>query len=178
MHNLGFEPAEGAEYTIGGTRFPVFAHDWRRIDVEEWLEILHTRQAGAPATAADGADVAVLSEPQFAEAVRSALHDLHTPNPLQEDPLLRSRVVRRSQRDGMAPAETLQELLKTAVSELPPNLRVLTDRTFLHPVTTQERTAESLHLSFNTYRRHRDRAVMNITEWLWAGETGNRMSTR
>jgi hypothetical protein len=59
---------------------------------------------------------------------------------------------------------------------LPPNLRVLADRTFLHPVTTQERIAQSLHLSFNTYRRHRDRAVAGIAEWLWAGETGHRMS--
>jgi len=27
MHHLDFELAEGAEYTIGSTRFPVFAHD-------------------------------------------------------------------------------------------------------------------------------------------------------
>ncbi|WP_246586284.1 ATP-binding protein [Streptomyces yatensis] len=176
MHNLGFEPAKGAEYTIGSTRFPVFAHDWRRTDVDEWLEILHARQAGALATAADGTDNTVLSEPQFAEAVQAALRDLRTPNLLQENPLLRSRAVRQNQRDGNAPAETLRELLETAVSVLPPNLRVLADRTFLHPVTTQERIAESLHLSFNTYRRHRDRAVTSITEWLWAAETGHRTS--
>lgn len=115
----------------------------------------------------------MLSEPQFAEAVRSALRDLHTPNPLRENPLLRSRVVRQNQRDGMTPAETLRELLEVAVSVLPPNLKILTDRTFLHPVTTQERIAEGLHLSFNTYRRHRDRAVTNVTEWLWAGEIGH-----
>jgi hypothetical protein len=177
MHNLGFEPAEGAEYTIGGMRFPVYAHDWRRADVEEWLEILHARQEGALAAAADGAGNTVLSEPQFAGAVRSALRDLHTPHLLQENPLLRSRVVRQSQRDGMTPAETLQELLEIAATTLPPNLRVLTDRTFLHRITTQERIAEDLHLSFNTYRRHRDRAVTNITQWLWAGETGHRTST-
>jgi hypothetical protein len=178
MYNLGFEPAQGAEYTIGRTRYPVFAHDWRRTDVGEWLEILHARQEGAPARAADAAGNAVLSEPQFAEAVRSALRDLHKPNLLRENPVLRSRVVRQNRRDGMTLAETLRELLETAVSVLPPNLQVLTDRTFLHPVTTQERIAEGLHLSFNTYRRHRDRAVTNITEWLWAGETGHRTSTR
>ena len=119
----------------------------------------------------------MLSEPQFAEAVRSALRDLHTPSLLRENPLLRSRVVRRSQRNGTAPAQTLRELLETAVSVLPPDLKALTGRTFLHPVTTQERIAESLHLSFNTYRRHRDRAVTDITEWLWAGETGHRTNS-
>jgi hypothetical protein len=142
------------------------------------MEILHARQEGAPARAADDAGIAVLSEPQFAEAVRSALRDLRKPNLLRENPLLRSRVVRQNRRDGMTLAETLRELLETAVSVLPPNLRVLTARTFLHPVTAQERIAEGLHLSFNTYRRHRDRAVTNITEWLWAGETGHRTSTR
>jgi hypothetical protein len=177
MHNLDFEPAKGAEYTIGSTRFPVFAHDWRRTDVEEWLEVLHARQAGALTRAADDAGKTVLSESQFAAAVRSALRDLQTTNLLQENPLLRSRVVRQSQREGMAPVETLRELLEMAVGVLPPNLRILTDRTFLHPVTTQERIAESLHLSFNTYRRHRDRAVRNITDWLWAKETGHRAST-
>ena len=34
------------------------------------------------------------------------------------------------------------------------------------------------YLSYNTYRRHRDRAVTKMTEWLWAGETGHRTSTR
>ena len=120
----------------------------------------------------------MLSEPQFAEAVRSALRDLHTPTLLRENPVLRSRVVRQNRRDGMTLAETPRELLETAVSVLPPDLRVLADRTFLHSITAQERIAEGLHLSFNTYRRHRDRAVTDITEWLWAGETGNRTSTR
>jgi len=177
MHHLDFEPAKGAEYTIGSTRFPVFAHDWRRTDVDEWLEIIHARQAGAPTRAVEDAGNTVLSEQQFTDAVRSALRDLRTPSLLKENPLLRSRVVRQNHRDGMAPAETLRELLEMAATTLPPNLRVLTDRTFLHPVTTQERIAEGLYLSFNTYRRHRDRAVTNITQWLWAGETGNRTST-
>jgi len=78
----------------------------------------------------------------------------------------------------MTPAETLGELLQTAVSVLPTNLRALADRTFLHPVATQERIAQDLYLSYNTYRRHRDRAVTKMTDWLWAGETGHRASTR
>ena len=177
MYNLDFERADGAEYTIGGTQFPVFAHDWRRTDVEDWLKVLHGRQTGAPATAADDAENTVLSELEFATAVRCALRDLRAPNLLRENPLLRSRVVRQNQRAEMAPVETLRELLETAVSALPPNLKDLTDRTFLHPVTTQERIAEGLHLSFNTYRRRRDRAVTVITEWLWSGEIGRRTGT-
>jgi hypothetical protein len=44
------------------------------------------------------------------------------------------------------------------------------NRTFLRPAATQERAAEMLHLSFSTYRRHRDRAVARIVEWLWRRE--------
>jgi hypothetical protein len=74
--------------------------------------------------------------------------------------------------------ETLGELLQAAVGALPANLRILADRAFPHPVATQERIAQDLYLSYNTYRRHRGRAVTKMTEWLRAGETGHRASTR
>jgi hypothetical protein len=164
--NLGFPSAA----------FPPQAITARAIaGLAEGFPDLADQQAGLFPARGDAGN-AVLSQSQFAEAVRSALRDLHTPNPLQESPLRRSRVVRRNQRDGMTPAETLRELLEMAASALPPDLKALTDRTFLHPVTTQERIAEGLHLSFNTYRRHRDQAVTSIAEWLWAGEIGHRTS--
>jgi hypothetical protein len=40
-------------------------------------------------------------------------------------------------------------------------------RTFLRPAPTQEKAAELLDLPFSTYRRHRDRAIEAITNWLW-----------
>jgi hypothetical protein len=75
-------------------------------------------------------------------------------------------------------SETLGELLQAAVGALPANLKILADRGFLHPVATQERIAQDLYLSYNTYRRHRGRAVAKMNEWPWAGETGHRASTR
>ncbi|WP_328606932.1 ATP-binding protein [Amycolatopsis sp. NBC_00345] len=168
LANLGFQPAPEAEYAVGDRRFPVFAHDWRRTDVTEWLRFVHARQAGASAPPAEPGN-AILSEPEFASAVRDALRDLHTPERLRDNPLLRSRMVRQHQSGGPS---ALQDLLTTGAGMLRPDLSELVDRTFLHPATTQERVAQTLHLSFNTYRRHRDRAVAHLTEWLWAREVG------
>jgi hypothetical protein len=173
LENLDFLPAPGAEYTVGGRQFPVFAHDWRRIGVAEWLRVVQARQAGAPVHHAEAGSVnAVLSEPEFARAVRDALRDLHTPERIRNNPLLDSRMVRQNESDDRRPADILRELFTTGAAALRPDLSELVDRTFLHPATTQERVAQALYLSFNTYRRRRDRAVTHLTEWLWAHEVG------
>lgn len=65
----------------------------------------------------------------------------------------------------------MQDLLKQAAQALPENLRPIVEHTFLSPdPAPQERTAALLHLSFSTYRRRRDRAVLEMTEWLWNQE--------
>ena len=178
MEVLDFWRADDADYVVGGAGYPVFAHDWRRSDAQEWLELVADREVGTSTRATgEQAGNAVLSEPDFAAAVRSALHDLHAPRRLQENPLLRSRVVRQHARDELAPTEMLRDLLEQAAGTLRSDLSGVVDRTFLYPVTTQERVAEELHLSFSTYRRYRDRAVAQITEWLWEREIGQRTST-
>lgn len=178
LAHLDFQPAPGAEYEVGDRRFPVFAHDWRRTDVSAWLRFVHAQQAGAPAHLAEpSSGNAVLSESEFARAVRDALRDLHTPERIRDNPLLRSRMVRQHERGDRPSADTLRDLLTTGAGVLRPDLSELVDRTFLHPVTTQERVAQALHLSFNTYRRHRDRAVAHLTEWLWAREVGQQPNT-
>ncbi|MFG1608697.1 AAA family ATPase [Actinoplanes sp. NPDC049265] len=160
---LDFWRATDADYTIGETRYPVFAHDWRRTGPAEWLELTAAREVGAPARPArERTPYLALSEPEFSDAVRAALRDLHVPARLRANPLLRSRVAR--DHDG------LRELVDSAAATLPETLREIVDRTFLRPVTPQERVAESLHLSFSTYRRHRDRAVAHIVDWMWERE--------
>ncbi|MFJ5992832.1 ATP-binding protein [Lentzea sp. NPDC092896] len=166
MESLGFRAV--TDYTVGESSYPVFAHDWRRTGVEEYTDLLHAGQLGTPAHRE-----AVLSRPEFTEAVRSALRTLHSPESLRSNPLLRSRMVRRHQRTGRTHAESLRDLLDDAVALLKPDFGMLIDRTFLRPTGVQERVAESLHLSFNTYRRHRDKAVAQLTELLWDRETGS-----
>nr|WP_221383236.1 ATP-binding protein [Actinoplanes polyasparticus] len=153
LAGLGFQPATG--FTVGGTWFPVYAHDWRRITPAEWLS----------SSAADRAypkeSAGLLSKPEFAAAVRSALRNLNDPGLLRASPLIRSGVIQP------ATAEALREQIERAAEILPSAPRELITRTFLRPVTSQERVAESMHLSFNTYRRHRDKAVAHIADRLW-----------
>jgi hypothetical protein len=116
----------------------------------------------------------VLSQPEFAAAVRAALRDLHAPDALTRNPLVRSRLVRDHTSGGDA-ASALRELITGAAEALRADPREqglfdVVNRTFLRPAATQERAAEMLHLSFSTYRRHRDRAVARIVEWLWRRE--------
>jgi hypothetical protein len=166
MDNLDFWTATDAGYTVGDTRYPVYAHDWRRTGLSEWLTLLHARQAGmSTRPTIEGAAGEVLSRPEFGEAVRSALRDLRRPDRLGENPLLRWRLT------GGSGAGRLRDLIETGTATLSPASAEVLVRTFLRPTTTQERVAEALHMSFNTYRRRRDDAVHQLTEWLWALET-------
>ena len=58
-------------------------------------------------------------------------------------------------------------MLEAGVGALEPDLAELLTRTFLRPTSNQQRVAVALHLSFNTYRRHRDKAVEQLTARLW-----------
>jgi hypothetical protein len=175
MSYIDFGRTAEADFEIGGRRYAMFAHDWRRVGIQQWLELTADRELGAPVDPDRlPAPLLVLSQPEFAEAVRDALRDLHAPDRLAGNPLLRSRVVR--ERGGeRSPAAVLGELLGEAAGTLraDPRHEVLfqvINRTFLRPAPTQERAAEQLHLSFSTYRRYRDRAVARIVDWLWQRE--------
>jgi hypothetical protein len=185
-----FHLAPEAGYQIGGRRYDVYAHDWRRLGVDDWLEMTAERELGAPFTAATGTTAeVVLSEPEFAEAVRAALRDLHHPERLAGNPLARSRLI-RDRGGGRSAAETLRAVIGEAADALRDDPREeamyrVIDRTFLRPAPTQERAAELLDLPFSTYRRYRNRGVDRIVGWLWQrelygpdGRIGHQMDTR
>ncbi|TDE38773.1 ATP-binding protein [Actinomadura sp. 6K520] len=165
-----FHHAAEAAFRIGGRRYDVYAHDWRDRGVDEWLALTAERELGAPVTAASPPEL-VLSQPEFADAVRAALRDLHRADRLAGNPLLRSRLVRGAD----DPAGELRGLVAEAAATLRDDPREeslyrVVDRTFLRPAPTQERAAEMLGLPFSTYRRHRNRAVERIAGWLWERE--------
>lgn len=170
-----FHRAPEAAFQIGGQPYDVYAHDWRRRGVEDWLDLTADRELGAPVAPSAGPETdLVLSEPEFAAAVRAALRDLRDSHRLGTNPLLRSRLV-RDVTDGKAATEVLRDLIGRAAATLRDNpreadLHHVIDRTFLRPAPTQERAAEMLGLPFSTFRRHRDRGVQHIIRWLWQRE--------
>jgi hypothetical protein len=122
----------------------------------------------------------VLSEPDFASAVRDALRDFKRAGALAGNPLLNSRLV--VQRSGNQAGEAqrisaLQKLIEEAAAQLKATpketkyYRALY-HTYFQPAANQEQAAEMLDLPFSTYRRHLVRGVDRITEILWRLEIG------
>jgi hypothetical protein len=174
-----FAHAPEADYRIGPTRYRVFAHDWRRVPVSEWLERTAARELGQHVALEAAAPAAELSRQEFAASVKQALRDLHRPHELVRNPLTASTMVQerlREQEEGR-PDRVLRDLLYDAarVLESDPRdgsrFRVI-DRTFLRPAPSQEKAAELLDLPFSTYRRYRDRGLEVITDWLWELDLG------
>jgi TolB-like protein/Flp pilus assembly protein TadD len=119
-----------------------------------------------------------LSEAEFAEAVRAALRHYLRTDLLRENPLLRSRVVEAFLRDAEAPVtpvQALKDLLRIhceRIGDAPKlaALRRVLELTWLTPMRSQQVVAESLHLSWSTYRRRLSDAMQLLAAQLWEAE--------
>jgi hypothetical protein len=179
---LEYRRVADAEFDVDGHHHVVFAHDFRLDGPEAWLDLMGNRELDEdPRSSAHALAVATepaLSKAEFAAAVRTALRDLHRPDNLAANPLVRLRQLRRA--DGAhVDANGLAELVAAAAQTLAADPRDAKaqrtiDRTYLRPATTQELAAELLELPFSTYRRHLTRGIDRIVRELWARRTGNR----
>lgn len=153
--------------------FGVFGMDWRTMPISAWLEMLGERELLTEPIPPKPTkpSLLVLSQPEFGEAIKSALRDYTRPPALGKNPLMRSRMV---QQRGSDPG-ILHGLLREAAESLKANpkdekLYRAIQRTYLEPAATQELAAELLDLPFSTYRRHLTAGLERITEWLWQRE--------
>ncbi|HET9661448.1 MAG TPA: ATP-binding protein [Thermomicrobiales bacterium] len=173
-------PYPEAAFPVGARAYSVYGHDWRVHPVDPWLSMMGEREiASEPPTravtaASSGAQV--LSRPDFEQAVRRALRDLHEPLALGRNPLSRSRLVLDSSA-ALAAEPTLQARLLAAIENLgqsPRDAKLYRaiDRTYLRPAASQELAAEALGLPFNTYRYHLSGAIRRIVDELWRIELG------
>ena len=117
----------------------------------------------------------MLSQPEFDDSVRQALRDLHRPDLLARNPLLRTRLVHDRAGDEEPTAATLETLVAAAVETLREHPRDdklwrAVERTYVRPAATQERAAAALGLPFSTYRRHLTQGVDRVVAWLWNQE--------
>jgi hypothetical protein len=170
--------AVGADFTVGGRRFGLFAHDFRQVPVEALLELVTERALAldvTPSPPAGRPPLLVLSQPEFDQAVRQALRDLRRPDLLARNPLLRTRLVRDQAGDVEPSAAVLEALVCAAVETLREHPRDdklwrAVERTYVRPAATQERAAAALGLPFSTYRRHLTQGVDRLVAWLWDQE--------
>jgi AAA ATPase domain len=169
--------AEGADFSVGGRRYGVFAHDFRQVPIGALLERITERalaQDITPSPTTIKPPLLVLSQTEFDASVRQALRDLRRPDLLARNPLLRTRLVHDRAGDE-ASAATLGALVREAIETLrehPRDDKLLraVERTYVRPAATQERAAEALGLPFSTYRRHLTQGVDRVVGWLWDRE--------
>ncbi|WP_232660293.1 AAA family ATPase [Pseudonocardia sp. TRM90224] len=176
MKQLDFDDV-GATYAAAGREYSVFGRDWRRASLDDWLERTSGGELGRRSPPrSEAVAEEVLSEAQFAEAVRCALRDFHVRERLAGNPLVRTKIVEEVTGEG-SPVAAVQALLRSAAEVLRTEPRSeglfrCVDKAYLRPARTHERAAAELGIPYNTYRRHRDRAVARIAGWMWHHELG------
>ena len=130
----------------------------------------HTPNSGLAAfPAAPKAKVPAITYVEFAAAVKDALRDVHSPDLLARNPLLRDGLWNFG---GSAGPQELRGLLCETVHTLFDNardekLRRILELTYSEPFLKQEAVADRLALSFGTYRRHLGNARDRMARWLW-----------
>ncbi len=180
--------APDADFATGESTFAVFVHDWRVQTPALWLDVLaekeltgHAAQVATSARPAAVSTPVVLSEEEFARAVRSDLKSLARGEEPVRSPLLRARVVAERIRGGEVSlaerASALKSLLRETIQSLEGHPR--RDRayrallhTMLRPAPSQEKAAEILDLPFSTYRRHLGEGIELVVQALWLQEIG------
>ena len=167
----------GADVEVGGRRYGLFGHDYRQMPVDVLVRLWAERALAQDPTLRLGptSQVQVLSQAEFADAARQALRDLHRPDLLARNPLLRTRVVRDHAGDREVDVATLDAVMRAAIATLanqPRDDKLLraVEQTYLDPAPTQEAAAARLDLPFSTYRRHLTQGVDRVVSWLWDHE--------
>jgi hypothetical protein len=167
-----------ADFTVGGHRYTSFGHDWRTVPPSAWVAKLSLQEVGAAPVAmapTDDSILLVLSEAEFATAVRKALRDYTRADRLRESPLLRCRLITTRMASTDAISEQvglLQTLVKDAVETLsvaPADRRLhrVLFRSYLSPSRSLERAAEVLELPSSTFRRLLGTATARVATVLW-----------
>jgi hypothetical protein len=173
-----------ADFEVGGRCYGIYGHDWRVVPPMAWLALLAEREVADNPQAIPPPQIAerlvVLSETEFAAAVRDLLRDFSRPDALHGNPLLRSRLVvdrvatDAGEAERIAALRTLAKEAAEALQSSPRGMKFYRAlyHTYLQPAPTQERAAELLDLPFSTFRRHLKGGITQVTEMLWQREIG------
>lgn len=176
------------DFETEGRPYGIFYHDWRSTPPMAWLELMAEREitysaetALPPTPPPVSQAMLVLSEPEFAQAVRDALRHITRADELQGNPLVRSRLVvdrAGGEASPAARAAALHDVVVEVIDLLKSSPRQMKlyralYHTYLQPAATQELAAEVLDLPFSTYRRHLKEGIDNVVETLWGRELGS-----
>src|SRR5215831_3092145 len=119
--------------------------------------------------ATPSAMVPTITYVEFAAAVKDALRDVHSPDLLARNPLLRDGLWNFGGSAGPQELKTLMcETVRTLLGNVrDEKLRRILELTYSEPFLKQEAVADRLALSFGTYRRYLSNARDRMARWLW-----------
>ncbi|WP_406175060.1 AAA family ATPase [Streptomyces sp. NBC_00996] len=160
--------------------FTLYAHDWRTVPVQRWIEVGGTVELAGPDALPDARHaphrhatphaVTVLSHEDFDMAVSDALAAWQRRDRLARNPLVRTRMVR--DRGGDDPVEALRDACKEALDALAADpgaakyhRAVVTG--LVRGAPTREAAADRLGLPLSTFRRHLARGLERVRAHLW-----------
>lgn len=179
MSHIDFHLIEPKGVDMDNQHHGTFAHDWRAVPMNLWLNKLGASQVpvgqSRPATEI-GLTVQVLTEQRFKEAVQDALKRWQDPLELGRNPLLQSGLVHTARLPAEEAATTLRRLITAAGDRLanhPRHAKFLKtiELTYWRPAGSQELAAERLGLPFGTYRYQLRMAIDRLSQALWHQET-------
>lgn len=170
-----------ADFTAEGHTYGVYGHDWRVVTPTAWQALLAQREL-TPSAAPEPVETAVvvLSQPDFEEAVRSALQKF-TQVALADNLLVRSRLVTKACKVSKAAPSDRTDALRSLILAAADGLKATPKQakyyralhhTYFQPAPTQEQAAEALDLPFSTFRRHLKAGISAVTAFLWHREVG------
>jgi class 3 adenylate cyclase len=174
MDYLGQHLVDG-EAVAGDRSYSLFAHDWRAVSADQWMDRHVEQELFGPRPPPDtpARHLVVLSREEFGQSVRQGLRDWHRDDLLASNPLTYSRVV--AERDSSDPVSNLRGALTVGLDSLARDPRTeaayrAVATTYIRGAPTQEAAAERLGLPMSTFRRHLSRGVDTICDVLWQQE--------
>jgi hypothetical protein len=160
----------GGHYRLGGRLGSVFAHDWTAMPVRAWLDLLQDNLLHGTDVSRDRPQSALLSRPEFEQAVRDLLRAWRHRASVVDNPLVHTRLA--GDGDIETRIDNLRRVLETAVDAVQgtqrgDKLHRTLATTFFHGVPTQEAAAERLSVPFGTYRHRLSAGIDRVVEELW-----------
>ncbi len=161
---LDYHRVGAADFTVDGTTFGVYGHDWRSVPPLAWLSLLAKREHHVEATDLD--------REEFDQAVKEALRGLGHAEGLRDSLLLETGLVPSGLRSPGERVAALRKSITEAAAELecsPRDRRAFRalHHTYLRPAATQQAAADLLDLPMSTFRRHLAQGVARLTDLLW-----------
>ncbi len=166
------------DFASNNRHYGVYLRDWRISPPLMWLDMMGARELASelPPSAPAPDTIIILSESDFAVAVKDALRQLNDGVALQNNPLLKTHLCRTKK--SVDPITDLQNRIKNSIDELQytPRQRKLYRalyHTYIQPAASQELAAEIVDVPFSSFRRHLTQGINHVITALWQQTIAN-----